>query len=182
MTTSGTWTFVVESVTLAKALTCFAACFTFGLVWEHVPANVQKQITGKWDEVMAVVNTHTLKNGIKPPHTWYAEVTSAFERVVLPHLNMVWNMADKVVAVPGGKIVSPIIAKFEAKYPEHAGKLPSHLFDLGLLVFFLMYFIVATTYSWMCTVLCCGCCRSAKKGPVELKKKSQAVPAGKKKN
>jgi len=181
LTSAGAVGFIADSVFLTKDLSCFLASFAFELLWENVPPKVQAEVTDKYDEIMDQITTVRMQNGVPSYDQLKKDITGFYNQKIKPQVSNLYTISD-MLATPVMTFVTPIISKFETAYPSQKGKLPAHVLDLTLVLFFLMYYVVSYLWSMLCCVLCCGCCKSRAKKQPELKKKPQPVPAGKKKN
>lgn len=183
LTVEGALSFVTSSLCLAKDLSIFVGSSVGGTAWEYLPPNIQTQISDQYEELYGLLDTNRLKYGIPSASQIWADSATEYKKKVAPHVKNVSALVEKMSQKPAelGKV---FVSKFEAVYPQQAGRISSNIFDFLFVIFFLAYFVIGYAYQMMCSVLCCGMCsKRAKK--VELTKKKAAAspaPAVKKKN
>jgi len=181
LTTEGAIGFLSDSVFLTRDLTFFIGSSAFHLVWDNLPPKMRSDGLAMYDSLEDQFTTVRMQNGVPSYTQIRSDIVSLYDQKLKPQFSMIYNLADKV-ASPVMKLVLPMKEKFEQAYPSQKGKLPNHIIDLGLVLFFLVYYVLTYCMGLACCVLCCGCCKSRKPKQPELKKKPQPVPTGKKKN
>lgn len=182
LTIGGAYTFVSNALGLTRDLSYFVGESAFGLAWEQVPPNLQKDVADQYANVLSVIETQRLQYGIPKPAAVYAEVESEYTKKIQPLVKAALDTAYKGLEKPA-ELLKGFVKSFEKAYPRHAAKLPSDVFDLGLTFFVLFYFVFLTCWSCATYLFCCGMC--AKRAP-KLKSITQGRAtngvSGKKKN
>lgn len=183
LTCEGAYNLATNSVSLYYNLVMFTGYTTFNFGWAFVPKDIQKTVVSKYDDLMKQVNTLRVQYGLPTFTDLIKDVKSEWNKKVMPQVTKAIAMANSLAA-PAQGVISKLLPKFEAEYPESVGLVPTNIFDLLLVLFFLYAVVWGYFVQPLLNLFCCGAC--SKRKSVEQKKATTAsgrpVIKGKKKN